>query len=346
MTYPPSGRPTFSSFEPAIAISFQPATMSTPLAPPLDINSLPGSRQVAVPPADAPEREILHAAADAPSHQTTTAKDASSDPEVNAKGDLDLPAPAGPEPPATLKQMSAPAEDNSELVDDKQDLPSPAGPPAPSPRPATTTTAEQDDPEITPAGTLDLPEPAGPDAPQSAAEKIPFKAEGETNATQVNELGQATKKHAPQDKIASLPSAAEIPTHPAGGKVVPRSLETLDHLAHDHHPPSFIQRAEGAIISILPVDLPSDLNLEAAPPPAYAVQDGKKDPAINTAHQDVPGKTHEQVDPVGGDEVDAEVEKRKALRRDVLGHEAGGTVVLGIEDDHLWSMLRRFDKVG
>jgi hypothetical protein len=271
------------------------------------------------------------------------------DPEVK-DGKLDLPFPAGPAPPPHAPApVALPRFDDPEVKDGRQDLPEPAGPPAPTSAavaPATINDAAAADPEVTASGTLDLPEPAGPDMPQSVESKVPFDHPGSTNATQVNEEGQATKKHAPQDKIASLPSAAEVPTHPAGGKVVPHSLEIIEDLQHKSADlPPILQRAEAAIVSLLPVDLPSDLNLEAAPPPAYALNDGHKDPKIAGAHRDVPGKTHEQVDVVDKHEEGAEIEKRKALRRDVLGHDAGGTVVLGIEDDHLWTMLRRLDKV-
>lgn len=271
------------------------------------------------------------------------------DPEVK-DGKLDLPAPAGPAPPPHAPApVALPRSDDPEVKDGRQNLPEPAGPPAPDSAavaPAVIDNAAAADPEVTASGTLNLPEPAGPDQPHSVESKVPFDHPGSTNATQVNEEGQATKKHAPQDKIASLPSAAEIPTHPAGGKVVPHSLEVIEGLqTKSSDLPPFIQRAEEAVISLLPVDLPSDLNLEAAPPPAYVLSDGHKDPKLAGAHNDVPGKTHEQVDIVGKHEEAAEVEKRKALRRDVLGHEAGGTIVLGIEDDHLWTMLRRLDKV-
>lgn len=271
------------------------------------------------------------------------------DPEVK-DGKLDLPAPAGPAPPPHAPApVILPRSDDPEVKDGRQDLPRPAGPPAPTSAavaPSAVDDAAADDPEVTASGTLDLPEPAGPDMPSSVESKVPFDHPGSTNATQVNEEGQATKKHAPQDKIPSLPSAAEIPTHPAGGKVVPHSLEVIEDLQKKSTDlPPFIQRAEEAIVSLLPVDMPSDLNLEAAPPPAYALNDGHKDPNIAGAHHDVPGKTHDQVDVVEKHEEGAEIEKRKALRREVLGHEAGGTVVLGIEDDHLWTMLRRLDKV-
>jgi hypothetical protein len=78
-----------------------------------------------------------------------------------------------------------------------------------------------------------------------------------------------------------------------------------------------------------------DLNLEVALPPDYALNDGHKGPKIAGAHRNVPGKTHEQVDVVDKHEEGAEVGSRSALRRDVLGHDAGGTVILGAEDDHL-----------
>lgn len=327
------------------------------LAPPLDLAALPGQRhaQIPTPAKDAPEREILHDNDDAGQRSPAAhpqppaavpSQAAAADPEVAPDGSLDLPAPAGPPvPPATTHPKAAATEADPEVEAGHQDLPEPAGPPAlaSSKAPAAASSA---DPEVTASGTQDLPSPAGPDKLASAADKVPFDEVGSTNATQVNDEGQATKKHAPQDKIPSLPSAAEIPTHPAGGKVVPPALELLDDLQKKSGGlPPVLQRAEKALVALLPVDLPSDLNLEAAPPPAYALDEGQRDPAISTAHHDVPGKTHDQVAVVDDGDEKAEVEKQKALRRDVLGHEPGGTVVQGIEDDHLWTMLRRLDKV-
>jgi hypothetical protein len=40
-----------------------------------------------------------------------------------------------------------------------------------------------------------------------------------------------------------------------------------------------------------------------------------------------------------------EVEKMKADRREVEGKEPGGTIIQGLEDDKLWTLLRRFDLV-
>jgi hypothetical protein len=43
--------------------------------------------------------------------------------------------------------------------------------------------------------------------------------------------------------------------------------------------------------------------------------------------------------------VDREKEKTKAAEREIKGERPEGTVVKGIEDDRLYSMLRRFDEV-
>lgn len=40
-----------------------------------------------------------------------------------------------------------------------------------------------------------------------------------------------------------------------------------------------------------------------------------------------------------------EVEKTKAEERELKGEKPEGTIVRGMEDDRLWSMLRRFDQV-
>jgi hypothetical protein len=40
-----------------------------------------------------------------------------------------------------------------------------------------------------------------------------------------------------------------------------------------------------------------------------------------------------------------EVEKTKAAEREIKGESPLGTVVTGLEDDRLWTMLRRFDVV-
>jgi hypothetical protein len=44
--------------------------------------------------------------------------------------------------------------------------------------------------------------------------------------------------------------------------------------------------------------------------------------------------------------VEVEVEKAKAAKRDLIGAPPKGTVVSGIEDDQLWAMMRKFDDVG
>ncbi|BGP14892.1 hypothetical protein JCM10213_003753 [Rhodosporidiobolus nylandii] len=41
--------------------------------------------------------------------------------------------------------------------------------------------------------------------------------------------------------------------------------------------------------------------------------------------------------------VNAQVEKHKADKREIMGEEPGGTIVPGLEDDKLWAMIRRFD---
>lgn len=43
--------------------------------------------------------------------------------------------------------------------------------------------------------------------------------------------------------------------------------------------------------------------------------------------------------------VNAQVEKQKADKRELLGKEPKGTIVPGMEDDKLWAMIRRFDVV-
>lgn len=48
----------------------------------------------------------------------------------------------------------------------------------------------------------------------------------------------------------------------------------------------------------------------------------------------------EEVDPLAAD-----MEKKAADMRDLLGEEPEGNVVPGIEDDVLWTLMRRFDTV-
>lgn len=43
--------------------------------------------------------------------------------------------------------------------------------------------------------------------------------------------------------------------------------------------------------------------------------------------------------------VDVELEKSKAENRHLKGEDPKGRIVKGIEDDQLWAMMRRFDKV-
>lgn len=43
--------------------------------------------------------------------------------------------------------------------------------------------------------------------------------------------------------------------------------------------------------------------------------------------------------------VNAELEKTAAEQREMLGESTGGTIVEGVEDDQLWTLLRRFDMV-
>lgn len=54
----------------------------------------------------------------------------------------------------------------------------------------------------------------------------------------------------------------------------------------------------------------------------------------------LPKHDGEEVDPVAAD-----MEKKAADLRDVLGQEPEGNIVDGIEDDVLWTLMRRFDTV-
>ena len=63
----------------------------------------------------------------------------------------------------------------------------------------------------------------------------------------------------------------------------------------------------------------------------------------NPTPQVVPAK--EAISPIGAEAHAVETEKKKAERREVEGKQPIGTVVPGLEDDTVWAMLRRFDKV-
>jgi hypothetical protein len=65
-------------------------------------------------------------------------------------------------------------------------------------------------------------------------------------------------------------------------------------------------------------------------PTAPSVHPSAQAEALDNAHPEVVGR---------------EVEKTKADKREVEGRPAGGTVVVGLEDDKLWTLLRRFDMV-
>lgn len=60
----------------------------------------------------------------------------------------------------------------------------------------------------------------------------------------------------------------------------------------------------------------------------------------STAPVPPPKHDGEEVDPAAAD-----MEKKAADMRDVLGEEPEGNLVEGVEDDVLWTLMRRFDSV-
>ncbi|CED85520.1 Protein of unknown function DUF3292 [Phaffia rhodozyma] len=95
----------------------------------------------------------------------------------------------------------------------------------------------------------------------------------------------------------------------------------------------------------LPKPTLSELNLTAAPPPTTFPPPHEQSD-IDRLHpkEALPAVRPDVVTPVNAEERDRELEKVKAAKRELEGHSPQGTVVMGLEDDQLWSMLRRFDR--
>lgn len=109
----------------------------------------------------------------------------------------------------------------------------------------------------------------------------------------------------------------------------------------ESHPPSPPAEVE------IPPTVPEGQQHQTA---ATATRDSRNGAIIDTDpapsyKQDIPRVNPSVVEPVSRAERSHEVEKVKADHRELTGQEPKGTVVPGLEDDKLFALLRRFDKV-
>lgn len=143
---------------------------------------------------------------------------------------------------------------------------------------------------------------------------------------------EATAAIGPRERVSTKPNIinqAAIPADERTPTAPPPPVSLADQLS-----------------AYLPKPSLSELNLTAAPPPTTAPLPGEQT-EIDRLHprEALPAVHPDVVHPVSAEERDREVEKVKAGRRELMGHAPQGTVVMGLEDDRLWAMLRRFDRV-
>ena len=140
-------------------------------------------------------------------------------------------------------------------------------------------------------------------------------------------------KDTPAPAQATLTSAA--PTQPIGSDPVARAAtidaqpQTVEGTAKTA--PSTAEHPHEALpTSTIDPNVPSSESAPTALPTNPNTHPKEQQEAIKDEHPAV---------------VKREVEKTKAAEREVKGEKPQGTVVKGIEDDRLYSMLRRFDEV-
>lgn len=126
---------------------------------------------------------------------------------------------------------------------------------------------------------------------------------------------------APAQPIGSDPVAqsAAFPEHPASIEATAQTAPSTAEHPYDAAPTSTIDP-----------NVPSSESAPTALPTNPNTHPKEQQEAIKHEHPEVVGR---------------EKEKTKAAEREVKGEKPEGTVVKGIEDDRLYSMLRRFDEV-
>ncbi len=177
------------------------------------------------------------------------------------------------------------------------------------------------------------------------------------------DLQNDTSRPLPVPTVADPSTPIPVPaTHPEPNHRIQEPAAPVKALA---------EATDGGNPDMTPVRREVDI----VPPPAYSATPDSERPGAGTAtasngidHKPVVPLTHPasdskdtqvlptapavhpeaQADALKDEDpevVGREVEKTKGDRRELEGKEPGGTIIQGLEDDKLWTLLRRFDLV-
>lgn len=134
------------------------------------------------------------------------------------------------------------------------------------------------------------------------------------------------KAFSPPEPAPVLPEGRRYPepepNHYSQSKALPAT--PMDHDVPYSNP------STGPATSTMDPNVPSSESAPTALPTNPSTHPGEQAQAVRDEHPAV---------------VTREVEKTKAEEREIKGEKPEGTVVAGLEDDRLWTMLRRFDGV-
>ena len=134
---------------------------------------------------------------------------------------------------------------------------------------------------------------------------------------------EPVEDHSPVETAQPIRRQQELePAPPASEEVVAK--------AGDVPSTSNTAEANEPATSTIDPNVPSDASAPTALPTNPATSPAQQAKAAKEEHPEV---------------VKREVQKTKAAERELKGEKPQGTVVAGIEDDRLWTMIRRFDAV-
>ncbi|GAA5955708.1 hypothetical protein JCM8115_006830 [Rhodotorula mucilaginosa] len=318
-----------------VATTTQPTSTSTAtsapvLAPPIDFTKLGG---------------ISHATTDTggysvPSTATTVSEPTAPNPAPAAttasdqekKDVVDLVTGTGPGP--------APAHPAEAAVNPSQPEPRTdvAVPQPPSPPAAPRSVAVPDEAELQPK-TSEVVVPPTDKAPAPAVEPAPPAAQAVSSQ-------DAAPKPAVEAAPVQLADADAVPPPPPRSEPVPVAAQ-----------PAPVVDSTAARAPTGPTVVPNDGALSAAPPavskpivPAaeshlaeHPATETDTDHVLPLGQQVHPVHQAAALQDAPDSLVNAQVEKQKADKRELYGEAPKGTIVPGMEDDKLWTMLRRFD---
>ena len=232
------------------------------------------------------------------------------------------------------------------------------------PAPAHPAEAAANPPQPEPRTDVAVPQPPSPAEPRSVA--VHDEAELQPKSSQV--VVPPTDK-APAPAVEPAPPAAQaISTQDAAPKpaveAAPVQLADADTVPRSEPVPVAAQPAAAVDSTAVraptgPTAVPDDGALSAAPPavskpivPAaeshlaeHPATETDTDHVLPLGQQVHPVHQAAALQDAPDSLVNAQVEKQKADKRELYGEAPKGTIVPGMEDDKLWTMLRRFDAV-